>query len=80
MMDISYTLYLVHYPVLVVVTHILLPGQSFALTLIVGAVLAVISAAALSLLVERPALRWGRKLVSSAGKPRGQVLSHTKGS
>lgn len=63
-LDISYTLYLVHYPVLVLLTRILLPGQSFAVILGVGVALSVAVAVTISLLIERPALGYGRRLVA----------------
>lgn len=69
-MDISYTLYLVHYPVLVLVTRFLFPGQPFAIVLAAGLVLSVLLAVLISLLIERPALGLGRRLVSRSGKPR----------
>jgi peptidoglycan/LPS O-acetylase OafA/YrhL len=73
--DISYTLYLVHYPVLIFVTRILFPEQPFWLVLGAGLVLSVTLAIAFSRLVERPALAFGRKLVSRSGKPRPFVSS-----
>jgi len=65
-LDISYTLYLVHYPVLVLVTRLMLPGQPFWQVLAAGFMLSL--AVAVSLLLERPALRIGRGLVARAGK------------
>ena len=74
-MDISYTLYLVHYPILVLVTQILLPGHSFSLILVVGVVSSLAFAIFFSILVERPALRYGRRLVAVSGKSLKQPLS-----
>ena len=64
-LDISYTLYLVHYPLLVIVTRFLLPGEPFWIILSVGVALSIICAIALSYLIERPALRLGRRVVQS---------------
>jgi peptidoglycan/LPS O-acetylase OafA/YrhL len=62
-MDISYTLYLVHYPIEVMVTRYIAPGLPFWKMLALSMVLALVTATILSLLVERPALKIGRKLV-----------------
>lgn len=77
-MDISYTLYLVHYPILVLLTRIIFPGQSFTLILIVGVISSVLSAIAFSIFIERPALRYGRNLVVMSGKPRKQLVATNK--
>jgi len=69
-MDVSYTLYLVHYPLLVLLTRFIFPGEPFWLILTAGLVLSFACAVGLSLLLERPALRFGRRLVSRSGKPR----------
>ena len=62
--DISYTLYLVHYPVLIFVTRILFPTQPFYIILVAGGILSILAAVLISLLIERPALGVGRNLVS----------------
>lgn len=71
--DISYTLYLVHYPILVALTHFVLPGQSFITVLVTGLVLSLACAVALSYLLERPALAIGRRLVSRHRKATGNT-------
>lgn len=70
-MDISYTLYLVHYPVLVMFTQVLMPDLPFAILLLAGLGLSISIAVAISVSIERPTLAIGRRLTARAGKSRG---------
>ena len=65
-LDISYTLYLVHYPLLVVLTRVWMPDQSFAVILCVGVAMSVGMAVVMTLVVERPGLRLGRQFIKTS--------------
>lgn len=73
LIDISYTLYLVHYPIIVLVTRILLAGQEFWVILFVAVFASIAAAVAISLAIERPALRFGRSVVAQSGKARDKA-------
>lgn len=62
-LDISYTLYLAHYPIMVLVTRHFSPGVPYWQMLLLSAAVTLVAALALSLAVERPALKVGRKVV-----------------
>ena len=71
--DISYTLYLVHFPILVVLNWGPMAGAGFATTLIAGGLLSVLVAVLLTRLVERPGMRMARSLVAAHGARRASA-------
>lgn len=80
--DLSYSLYLVHFGVIYFLSkHTIFdaihnqtavsPYLNFVYNLVVGVACSVFAATALHFLIEKPALKLGRKLVSQINNPRG---------
>lgn len=66
--DISYTLYLVHFPVLVLLNFTLLSGASFLATIIAGSLISVGLALLITRWIEQPGIRMGQNIVRTHQK------------
>ncbi|MGB4100618.1 MAG: acyltransferase [Alphaproteobacteria bacterium] len=68
---VSYSLYLIHLPVLFALFHILLEHLPFGVIAAIGIVISLLAAEIMHVLVERPAINLGRHLSQRSAKNQG---------
>lgn len=65
---VSYSLYLVHLPILFALFHLLLGRLSFGAVTVIGIAASLIAAQIMHVLVERPAIRFARRVTQESGQ------------